>query len=235
MLPLYEAHRPKDWSDVVGQDEALRKIDVLRRRGLGGQVFWITGPSGAGKTTIARLIAAEVTDPYAIVEIDAQRLTLDKLRELDRSCHFRPLTAKGKGYHCFIVNESHKLNTNVVSELQTVLESEHVMRTSTWVFTTTDKGHRHLFGTKFDAIPFLSRAKHIELRREPDIRAMAVRAKQIAEAENLDGQPIERYEALARKAKGNLRTMLNVIEAGAMCVPDETDVDLDALLAALGV
>jgi len=37
MLPLYEAHRPREWSDVVGQGQAISKINVLRRRGLGGR------------------------------------------------------------------------------------------------------------------------------------------------------------------------------------------------------
>ncbi len=35
-------------------------LDALRNRGLSGRSYWITGPSGTGKTTIARLLAAEV-------------------------------------------------------------------------------------------------------------------------------------------------------------------------------
>ncbi len=135
-------------------------MHVLRQRGLGGRVFFITGPSGVGKTTIARLIAKELTLPYAIYEMDAQRMSLADVREFDRMCHCKPL---GGSYHVWIINEAHNMSSKVVSELQTVLESPHVQRNSTWAFTTTSRGEKLLFDSKFDAVPFLSRAIKIEL------------------------------------------------------------------------
>ncbi len=65
---LSEQYRPQTWSDVVGQDKAIARIAALRRRGLAGRAFWITGQSGTGKTTIARLIAGEISDPSCIIE-----------------------------------------------------------------------------------------------------------------------------------------------------------------------
>ena len=35
--PLYEQSRPRTFSEVVGQDQAVRRIEVLRRRGLAGR------------------------------------------------------------------------------------------------------------------------------------------------------------------------------------------------------
>ena len=61
-MQLHESYRPHAWSDVIGQDKALAKIDALRKRGLSGRSYWISGQSGTGKTTIARLIAAEVAE-----------------------------------------------------------------------------------------------------------------------------------------------------------------------------
>lgn len=59
MKPLYEAHRPQSWDEVVGQDKAVSKLLALKERvGLAGRAYWISGQSGTGKTTIARLIAA---------------------------------------------------------------------------------------------------------------------------------------------------------------------------------
>jgi len=74
-MQLHEQYRPASWPEVVGQDKVLAKIQTLRKRGLAGRAFWITGQSGTGKTTIARLIAAELADETAIEEVDAETLT----------------------------------------------------------------------------------------------------------------------------------------------------------------
>src|SRR5262245_36793626 len=82
--PLAEQYRPRNWSDVVGQDKVVNRIQGLVKRGLGGRAFWLSGQSGTGKTTIARLIAAEVADELCIHEVDAAALTVGQLRDLER-------------------------------------------------------------------------------------------------------------------------------------------------------
>ena len=72
---LYEQYRPRTWAEVLGQDKVLHKIGMIRRRGLTGRAFWISGQSGTGKTTIARLLAAEIAGPLAIEEVDATHRT----------------------------------------------------------------------------------------------------------------------------------------------------------------
>jgi DNA polymerase III gamma/tau subunit len=57
MASLFERYRPKMWSEVVGQDKLVAKVNALRPRGLGGRAYWIAGPSGAGKTTCGRFVA----------------------------------------------------------------------------------------------------------------------------------------------------------------------------------
>jgi replication-associated recombination protein RarA len=214
MLPLYESWRPKSWSDVVGQDRACRQIAVLRRRGLIGRVFWITAHSGQGKTTIARLIAEEIADDYAVIEIDAQDVGLDKCRQFEEMCRFKPI---GKGCHVFIINEAHTMSSKVVSRLQTVLETPCVQSNSTWIFTTTLRGQRKLFDGAMDAEPVLSRAVQITLSHGPELElAFAIRAREIAQAEDLDGKPLEDYVALAKECKCNMRRILQRIEAGDM-------------------
>jgi hypothetical protein len=47
-------------------------------------------------------------------------------------------------------------------------------------------------------------------------RAFAERAKQIAQAEGLDGKPIEQYVRLVQTHRQNFRAVLQAIEAGEM-------------------
>src|SRR5215470_11837884 len=84
-IPLTEKYRPSTWDDVVGQDKIVSRIRQLAsRKALAGRAYWLSGQSGTGKTTIARLIAQEVADEFMIEEVDATSLTVPALVELKR-------------------------------------------------------------------------------------------------------------------------------------------------------
>ena len=79
---LYEKHRPRDWPEVVGQPKALKTLKALETaRKLGGKAYWMTGKSGVGKTTIARIIARKLADSHNIHEMDAGEVTLSRVGE----------------------------------------------------------------------------------------------------------------------------------------------------------
>jgi DNA polymerase-3 subunit gamma/tau len=63
MTLLYEKYRPQTFADVIGQDRAVSTIDrIIGREGWGGQAWWLSGPSGTGKTTLGRIIGAVGAD-----------------------------------------------------------------------------------------------------------------------------------------------------------------------------
>src|SRR5262245_20417732 len=112
-MQLHEQYRPKQWSEVVGQRKAIEQIERLRKRNIAGRSYWISGQSGTGKTTIARLIAAEVADGWSTTEIDGGQVTGEVLDNLKRDCRQRPF---GRGA-CLIINEAHGLRGPIIRRL----------------------------------------------------------------------------------------------------------------------
>lgn len=212
MVPLFEQYRPREWSEVVGQDKAIAKIQLLAKRGLSGRAFFISGPSGGGKTSIARLIAAEVADDWGIEEIDATDLSAARVREIERKQATKTLGTKCG--QAFIVNEAHALRKDTIRQLLVTLERlpGHVV----WIFTTTNEGQASLFEDYDDANPLLSRCIRIELARRDVAKPFAERVRMIAQREGLDGKPIAAYIRLAQTHRNNMRAMLQDVEAGGM-------------------
>jgi len=211
---LYEKCRPDKFDEIVGQDKAVKAVKRVLSNGWGGQSFWISGASGTGKTTLARIITHQGADDFFVNEYDsADSLGVNEIDDITRSMYLSG--GFGKRGRAFIINEAHGLKRQGIRLFLGVLERipKHVV----FVFTTTQQGQKGLFEAQIDAGPLLSRCAYIELENGPEQKkAFAKLCKVIAFCENLDGKPVEDYLALADRYDGNMRAMLQAIETGEM-------------------
>ena len=212
--PLFEKCRPTTWAEVIGQTTALATINLLRERGgLSGRAYWIAGPSGTGKTTIAYLLAQEIADPLCVHELDASLLTASELRDIEGTMRLYGWGATKKTGRAYIINEAHGLGKAAVRQLLTVLEPlpRHVA-----VIFTSSKEKTCLFEDMEEAGPLMSRCTVLRLTSYGMAPLFAERAKAIAAAEGLNGRDMKQYLKLAERCKNNFRAMLSCVEAGEM-------------------
>ena len=212
MKTIFDKYRPSNFDEVIGQDKAVKIAKTLLSRSWGGRAWWISGASGTGKTTIARIIAAQGADELYVQEFDcADQISVAALDKIESEMSYR---AFGKGGKCFIVNEAHGLRQASIRRLLGILERipDYVV----FIFTTTKQGQEKLFDDQIDANPLLSRCAKIELTNQGLAKPFAEHCRQIATKENLNGKPVESYIKLAQKCKNNCRMMLQEIESGYM-------------------
>src|SRR3990172_6291561 len=121
---LYERYRPKTWGEFIGNEKAvgiMREVLAEKQAKQDHIAFWIDGASGIGKTTIARLCAAELgaNGMMDLRELDGDACDKMAVREIgDWLGH----CAWGGGYRAVIVNEAHAMTKGAIKAWLTLLE-----------------------------------------------------------------------------------------------------------------
>src|SRR5581483_4298670 len=123
MTFLYNHYRPKTPDELVGQDHVAKLLRSWQRKGV-PHVVGLTGPSGTGKTTTARMIAGMVgcTTDYQYTELNAaaDARGIDTVRQIQDRYLQRPLGGNVMWY----LDECHRLTPEAQDGMLKVLEDE---------------------------------------------------------------------------------------------------------------
>ena len=203
MSTYHTKYRPQTFDQVLGQGDVVQSIQQALKRA-SCRAFLLSGPSGVGKTTIARIIATSVGCVEAnLFEVDAATHTgIDAMRELSRGLVFRGL---GSPQKVVVIDEAHALSRQAWTSLQKDVEEppEHVW----WVFCTTEP-------TK---VPVAIRNRclcyHLSTVKRDDIFQLLIK---VLKGEGLDPLELVVY-AIAEASEGSPRRALTYLAACEGC------------------
>lgn len=213
---LHRKYRPATFDDVVGQSTAVDSlIGVIERDA--SRAIMLSGPSGVGKTTLARIAAYEMgCGERDILEIDAATNTgVDHMRSLQEIIKYKPLSKSSM--RAAIVDEAHRISHQAWDSLLKLIEEppEHAV----FFFCTT----------RADKVPqtIKTRCTHFPLKdvSKSDLEKLLSR---VCEAEKIDLED-DIQRVIIKQANSSPRQLLVNLE---LCRDVSTRQEASEILAA---
>lgn len=214
-IPLAERLRPRTLDDVVGQKHLVGAGGVLRRFVEQGNIpsFILWGPPGVGKTTLARVIAAQLERPF--FTLSAVTAGVKEVREvIDRASKQTFFNAPSP---ILFIDEIHRFNKSQQDSLLGAVEQGVI----TLVGATTEN-------PSFEVItPLLSRCQVYTLKSLDDTELGELLERAITQDGELQGRnpQVQQTEALFRFSGGDARKLLNIIDIVARATDGDIVID----------
>jgi len=221
---LARKYRPRDFSQLIGQEPMVRTLTNAFAAGRIAQAWMLTGVRGVGKTTTARILAralnyrTEAVDRPSVdlsvpgehceailegrhvdvIEMDAASHTgIDDIRDIIEQVRYAPVSAR---YKVYIIDEVHMLSNQAFNGLLKTLEEPppHVK----FIFATTE--------IRKVPITILSRCQRFDLRRI-DSGLIKQHLAHIGELEGVDADS-DALAMIARAAEGSMRDAQSIFD-----------------------
>lgn len=200
--PLADEIRPSTLDDVVGQEEILGEGKLLRRviesGNIPNMIFY--GPSGVGKTTVARIIAEKTN--RTLHKLNATQASTAEVREILA----QPDTLLAPNGVLLYLDEIQYFTKKQQQSLLESIENGKV----TLIASTTENPYFYVFGA------ILSRSTIFEFKpitAEAALKAVKRAVKLMEEKEQVTAQPEEgALLHIASACGGDIRKAINAVE-----------------------
>jgi DNA polymerase III gamma/tau subunit len=178
-MSLYHKYRPKDLSRIVGNEATVTALQTDLAKKDCPHAILIAGPTGCGKTTIARIIANELgCHGRDFKELNsADWRGIDTIREIRDQSAFKSLESNCR---VWLIDECHSLTRDAQQAFLKLLEDspKHVF----YILATTDpqklldtvKGRCHIYTVKLLTEAEMTRLIRRIVKREDKIVPQSV-------------------------------------------------------------
>jgi DNA polymerase-3 subunit gamma/tau len=199
-MNLYLKYRPETLQDVVGNEDVVKFLTTILEKEERPQVYLFNGPTGCGKTTLARILSRAVgCDSVDIREINtADFRGIDSVREMIKASKFHSIGAGGS--RAWIIDEAHKMTNDAQNALLKLLEDSPK---GAYFFICTTEPEK-LFSTVRGRCIDLT----VKLLNEVQMQKLL---KRIVRAEKATLQP-EVYEQIIQDSFGHPRNAIQILE-----------------------
>jgi DNA polymerase III gamma/tau subunit len=122
-MELAKKYRPKLFKEVMGQKQVVHELQEYVKKRTVPHCVLFCGPSGTGKTTLARIVANKLNcGPNDYVEINgASTRGIDDIRDrIERRMGMSAMRSGGVRVYC--LDEAHKLTNDAQNALLKILE-----------------------------------------------------------------------------------------------------------------
>ncbi len=238
---LYRRHRPRNFSDVVGQEHVVRTLTNAVTGGNVHHAYLFVGSRGTGKTSMAKILAAclnceqgPTAEPCGVcdsclaiqqagsmdvIEMDgASHNSVDDIRELRESVAYAPVSGRSKVY---IIDEAQMLTPQAWNAFLKTLEEPPP--NTIFVLATTEP--QKILDTVVD------RCHRFDFGR-PTVEQLTVVLARVAQSESIEITP-DALALIARHATGSFRDALGTLEQ--LVTYTGSSISVEDVLAVLGV
>lgn len=201
---LHLKYRPKTLDEFHGNEAVVDSLKMVleREEDSSGVVrsFMFIGPTGCGKTTLARIVKNELSiSDRDYQEINASDMRgIDSVRDIIKNCRYKPLEGKNKMY---VLDEFHQMTKAAQNAFLKLLEEppKHVRialcTTDPQMIIKTIKNRCTCFSVK-----------------NLDSRSIIGLCKSICDKEGAEDFPLSGYKQIAKYSQGSPRKALVILD-----------------------
>lgn len=216
MTSFATKYRPRNLDEVIGHESVVTKLRGIINSQRYPNAILLTGPSSAGKTTIARAFAASLSgietvegnpDFYEVNCADTR--TIDDMRAIVSSSKLRPMKLKMR---VILLDEAQQI-LSLPASTQTLLKPiEQPPKSTLWILSSMEP---EKFSTTSGGRALANRCLQFSLEK-PSAEELRKQAIRIIKGEGLSFIGKEALSKLVESCNQEMRTLANLIQQATL-------------------